>query len=198
MSLARLLDGSVVLGVTHAGLADGPFSVCDAAAQATLIRLEQHYVGAFGLNQQRSADCAPHLGRNPADVYFDGGAWPLITLAAAEFRYRLAVAVATGVTQTAPSRALWFGEAAAGSADGAPLTPADIAQRLLRAGDMGFAAVRAVTPVDGAMAEQVNRDSGAPQSARHLSWSYAAFLTAAAARRAALAAIEQGGKNVSG
>jgi glucoamylase len=43
-------------------------------------------------------------------------------------------------------------------------------------------AVRRVTPADGALSEQVDRASGEPVSARHLTWSYAAFVAAARMR----------------
>lgn len=182
-SVGKLLDASVILGVIHGGLDEGPFSISDPFVHGTLLRLEAHYAAAFPLNRRLGPDCAPHLGRNPADVYFDGGAWPLITLAAAELRFRLAVAVAAGRTpaeQIVP--ALWFGDAA-------QQEPCAVARLLLRAGDMGLAAVRAVTPADGAMAEQADRDTGAPRSARDLTWSYAAFLTALDARDHALGAM---------
>ena len=44
-------------------------------------------------------------------------------------------------------------------------------------------AVRTFTPASGALPEQLDRQSGAPASARNLTWSYAAFITAYYARR---------------
>jgi glucoamylase len=52
-------------------------------------------------------------------------------------------------------------------------------------GDAYLQTVRAFTPESGDMSEQFDRTTGAQTSARHLAWSYAAFLTAAAARHAA-------------
>jgi glucoamylase len=46
--------------------------------------------------------------------------------------------------------------------------------------------VRDLTPADGHFAEQVDRTTGAPASARDLTWSYAAFVAAAGSRAAAL------------
>jgi glucoamylase len=43
--------------------------------------------------------------------------------------------------------------------------------------------VRAFTPQSGDMSEQFDQRTGEQASARHLAWSYAAFLTAVAARR---------------
>ncbi len=50
-------------------------------------------------------------------------------------------------------------------------------------GDGFLATVRAYTPADGALSEQFDQRSGAQTSARHLAWSYAAFISCIAARR---------------
>ena len=50
--------------------------------------------------------------------------------------------------------------------------------------------VRAFTPDSGDLAEQFDQTTGAPNSARHLTWSYAAFISATAARNRALKAAD--------
>jgi glucoamylase len=50
-------------------------------------------------------------------------------------------------------------------------------------GDAHLRTVRRYAPEDGAFAEQFDRDSGRPCSARDLAWSHAAFLSCAHARR---------------
>ncbi|HEY4275294.1 MAG TPA: glycoside hydrolase family 15 protein [Rhizomicrobium sp.] len=50
-------------------------------------------------------------------------------------------------------------------------------------GDAYLETVRAFTPESGDMSEQFDQTTGAQTSARHLTWSYAAFLTAVAARQ---------------
>ncbi len=57
----------------------------------------------------------------------------------------------------------------------------------LRRGDAYLQTVRAYTPASGDLSEQFDRLTGAQTSARHLAWSYAAFLSCAAARTTALA-----------
>jgi GH15 family glucan-1,4-alpha-glucosidase len=52
-------------------------------------------------------------------------------------------------------------------------------------GDAFLETVRAFTPESGDLSEQFDQVTGAQNSARHLAWSYAAFLTAIAARRVA-------------
>lgn len=51
-------------------------------------------------------------------------------------------------------------------------------------GDAYLRTVRRYTPPGGEMSEQFDRGTGAQTSARHLAWSYAAFLSCVAARRA--------------
>jgi glucoamylase len=52
-------------------------------------------------------------------------------------------------------------------------------------GDAYLETVREFTPDSGDMSEQFDRNTGVQTSARHLAWSYAAFITAISARRAA-------------
>jgi glucoamylase len=46
--------------------------------------------------------------------------------------------------------------------------------------------VQAFTPGSGELSEQFDQTTGAQTSAKHLSWSYAAFITAAASRAEAI------------
>ena len=57
---------------------------------------------------------------------------------------------------------------------------------LLARGDRYLETVRAFTPESGDMSEQFDQRTGEQTSAKHLAWSYAAFISCAAARRAAL------------
>jgi glucoamylase len=56
----------------------------------------------------------------------------------------------------------------------------------VRRGDAYLATVRAYTPASGEMSEQFDQRTGAQTSAKHLAWSYAAFISCVAARRAAV------------
>ncbi|KAI9209054.1 glucoamylase I precursor [Polychytrium aggregatum] len=53
-----------------------------------------------------------------------------------------------------------------------------IVGNLSAAGDAFLRRVRFHTPTDGSMSEQIDRHHGAMRGARHLSWSYASFMTA--------------------
>ena len=98
----------------------------------------------------------PALGRSRGDRYFGGGAWYPTTLVAAGLHYRRA------------SHAPQVGAA------------------LIARGDGVMATVRALTPADGALSEQVDRTTGRQTSARHLTWSYAAFVETARLRKQAV------------
>jgi glucoamylase len=54
-------------------------------------------------------------------------------------------------------------------------------------GDAFLETVRAYTPASGDLSEQFDQNTGVQTSARHLAWSYAAFISCIAARRAVVA-----------
>ena len=157
-----LVDAAALLAVLDADLPDGPHSVLDPRFQETQNKIEALFANELPINHARPPDCGPALGRNQADRYFGGGAWYPTTLAAATIYYR---------------RALCAGQDAAA---------------LIRRGDGFMAMVRHLTPDDGAFSEQVDRITGQQTSARHLTWSYAAFVSATHLRHRALARRERG------
>jgi GH15 family glucan-1,4-alpha-glucosidase len=69
--------------------------------------------------------------------------------------------------------------AAAGASD---------ASRWIERGDEFLATVRSFTPANGELSEQFDQRTGAQTSAKHLAWSYAALISCATARRAAVGA----------
>lgn len=151
-------DVAVLLGVLHAAVDGGRHSVQDPRILATLERLEAIFSAEYPINAGLPAGAAPALGRFAGDAYYSGGAYHFATLAAAEFHYRR--------SRTARS-------------------PTDADRHRVR-GDAYLATVRRHVPDDGALAEQFDRTTGAPASAKDLAWSHAALVTAALARRAAI------------
>ncbi len=106
-----------------------------------------------------ATEAAPLVGRWPGDVYFDGQPWLPTSFGFAEFYYRRAAA--------------------------AELAPAE-RHRCRARGDAILEAVRAAFPKAGALPEQMDGTTGVPVSSRNLTWSHAALVAAAHARRAAL------------
>ncbi len=184
----RDLDVSVILAVLHAGRASGTHSVLDPRVQATLTALEELFEAQYAINRSVAPDRGPALGRYAADRYFGGGPWYLATLAAAEFYFRLASALACGAPLASEPENLRFRQrlGVAGGAVGND----EGARRALARGDSIMRTVRDFTPQSGELSEQFDQTSGVQTSAKHLSWSYAAFITAAAQRTQACRAIE--------
>jgi glucoamylase len=179
----REFDASVILGVLHAGRVGGPHSVLDPRVQATLTALEELFEAEFAINRERPPDRGPALGRYGGDRYYGGGAWYLATLAAAEFYFRLAQALRCGAQLPVTPENLRFRERL--GATGPVAGGERLALLAIERGDSFFRTVRAFTPDSGELSEQFDRNTGAQTSAKHLSWSYAAFITAAAGRAAA-------------
>ena len=134
----------------------------DPRVLATLARLEQLFDGLYAINHRRSPSTAPAMGRYAGDVYYSGGAYYFSTLAAAELCFEA-------------------GRAAEPSGD---------ARDWLAHGDAFLRTVQRFTPEDGALSEQFDQNTGAQTSARQLTWSHAALISAVAARREARLRLE--------
>ena len=151
------LDIAVIFAAIHAGGSQqGAHSVDDPRLHATLACLESLFDAEYAINRDRPASRGPAMGRYKGDVYFSGGAYYFSTLAAAEFCFRAAV--------------------------GAHVEPGS-RKVLIARGDGFLETVRAYTPPSGDMSEQFDQKTGAQTSARHLAWSYAAFISCIVARR---------------
>jgi glucoamylase len=183
------LDFAVVLGVLHAARTAGPHSVLDLKVMATLARLEELFALSYPINQNLPESHGPAMGRYAGDNYFSGGAYYFSTLGAAEYYYALAEAIAAaGGLPTADYEAFLRYLRAPNHA--LELSP-EVQRRYIFAesmnrGDQFMATVAAFTPASGELSEQFDQSTGAQTSAKSLTWSYAAFITAAARRKAAL------------
>jgi len=175
----RELDMAVILAVLHAGRTRGRHSVLDPRMQATIGALEELFAAEYAINCERPSERAPAMGRYANDRYYSGGAYFFATLAAAEFYFRLAMALRSGekLTATRENRRFLQRLGAAEAADSS-----EVATLAVQRGDGFMRTVRAFTPASGELAEQFDRTTGVQTSAKNLSWSYAAFITAAVSR----------------
>jgi glucoamylase len=184
----KALDIAVILGVLHAGRTKGAHSVLDPRAQATLTGLEDLFDLDYPINRERPPQRGPAMGRYAKDTYYGGNPWYLATLAAAEFYFKLAIALLSGAEMAMTNenerfrRRLFAADAAKGSRAFAAIA--------FERGEMFMRTVQAYTPASGDLSEQFDRTTGAQTSAKRLAWSYAAFITAAASRRRAYQAIQ--------
>jgi glucoamylase len=192
-SLGKQLDIATILAVLHADKRQGVHSILDPKIQATLKHLEDLFATTYSINLDSLPGRGPALGRYADDHYYSGGAYFFSTLAAAQLYFQFAEAVATGarVLVTPENKDMLL---AVNSNVNAPL-PALLNQpaprteafnALLKCGDRFMETVRAYTPASGDLSEQFDHVSGAQTSAKNLTWSYAAFITAFASRKAAL------------
>lgn len=153
-----MLDAVTLLAAWDADLPDGPHSIVDGRLDKTQAAIDVLFQTEFPINRTRTM--GPALGRSRQDRYFGGGAWYPTTLAAAGLCYRRA----------------WRQE-----------RKSHHNRDLIARGDAYLASLKDFTPTDGALSEQIDRSTGAQTSARHLTWSYAAFISTARERRLALA-----------
>ena len=142
-------DIAVVLATLCARREAGPHSVLDPRSQATLATLEDFFGAEYMINRGRDG---PAMGRYPGDVYYSGGAWYVSTLAAAEFYYRLAAALASGAELPATPENLGFRQVLGGTPAGAAFAR----------GDAFMATVRAFTPPSG----ELSSSSTGPRARR--------------------------------
>lgn len=153
---AKELDISVIFAALHAAGSGETHSVRDPRMHATLAKLEALFDAEYAINRNREGR-APAMGRYAGDVYYSGGAYYFSTLAAAEFCY---LAALTSQAIGSPAR-----------------------KSLVERGDAFLETVRRFTPLSGELSEQFDQQTGVQRSAQQLAWSYAAFISCAAARR---------------
>ena len=156
VSSTKTLDIAVILSAIHCADGDGAHSAGDPRMRATLDKLEQLFDRLYPINRERPRERGPAMGRYEGDAYYSGGAYYFSTLGAAEFCFLAAAADA----------------------------PGDVRNKWVARGDGFLETVRAFTPASGDLAEQFDQRTGEPTSAKHLAWSYAAFISCATARRA--------------
>jgi glucoamylase len=147
------LDIAVILAAIETF--DGQFQMPPTPVVATLRGLIQEFQARYPINQESKSNPAlgHALGRYPEDLYdgagFSGGnPWFLSTLAAAELYCDLAKVGAYSRSLALSLALPQFNR---------------VLRHLNKSGDMN---------------EQFNRASGYEQGARHLTWSYAAYITA--------------------
>lgn len=145
----------------------------------------------YPLNRDAPVGTAIAVGRYAEDVYYGGNPWYLATLAAAEQLYdALYVWKRTGSITVTPTSLDFFRDLApwVDLGDYFDTDPDFIVlcDAVFRYADGFLNVVEKYVGPEGSMAEQFDKSNGQPRSARDLTWSYAAFLTAAARREGAV------------
>ncbi|OJD31405.1 glycoside hydrolase family 15 protein [Diplodia corticola] len=166
---------------------DVTFQPCSSRALANHKAVTDSFRSIYTINSGIAAGSAVAVGRYAEDTYYNGNPWYLATLAAAEQLYDALYTWTREGSLTIDDVSLaFFQDVYPSAAAGTYAANSDTFVAILNAvktyADGYVGIVQAYTPADGSLAEQFSRDDGAPLSAPDLTWSYAAFLTAAARR----------------
>ncbi|KAG6889108.1 hypothetical protein C0995_003677 [Termitomyces sp. Mi166 len=184
-------DANTVLTSIHtfdaaAGCDATTFQPCsDRALSSLLIYIRSFDI--YTINNGLPANQGWATGRYAEDVYYGGNPWYLTTLAVAEQLYDALIVWNTQRTLNVTALSLPFFTnlvpgTTAGTYTSNSSTFAALTSAVKMYADSFVGVVERYTPADGALAEQFTRTEGTPTSARDLTWSYAALLTANNAR----------------
>ncbi|UNI20086.1 Glucan 1,4-alpha-glucosidase [Purpureocillium takamizusanense] len=198
-------DANTILASIHAfdpklGCDAATFQPCSDRALANHKATVDSFRAHYKINAISKGGKAAAVGRYVEDVYYNGNPWYLTTLAAAEqlydavFVWRSAGSVTVTDTSLAFFQDLDLGPPgvakgtyyARGASADDDITFASIVEAVSAYADGFVDVVATYAAANGSLAEQFSRDDGGPLSARDLTWSYAAFLTAAARRAGVL------------
>ncbi|KAI7976123.1 hypothetical protein EIK77_008141 [Talaromyces pinophilus] len=162
---------------------DVTFQPCSPRALANHKVYTDSFRSVYSLNSGIAEGVAVSVGRYPEDSYYNGNPWFLTTTAAAEQLYDAIYQwnKIGSITITSTSLAFFqdvYSSAAVGTyASGSTAFTAIIsAVKTYADGYMSIAQTHAMT--NGSLSEQFDKATGSELSARDLTWSYAALLTA--------------------
>lgn len=166
---------------------DSTFQPCSSRALANHKAVTDSFRSVYGINSGIPQGRAVAVGRYAEDVYFRGNPWYLATTAAAEQLYSALYQWDKQASLTIDSVSLpffkdVFSSAATGTYAKNSNTYKSIVDAVRTYADGYMEVVQKYTPSNGGLAEQFDKNNGSPLSAVDLTWSYAAFLTAAERR----------------
>lgn len=172
-----------------AGCDAATFQPCSDQALASHKVIVDAFRPLYGINHGIPASFAVAIGRYPEDAYYGGNPWYLCTLAAAEQLYdAIHVWRRQQFVEITDTSLAFFKDhyplATTGILNHNTPEYEAILEIITTYADGFLGIVAAHTPLGGSLAEQFHRDTGEPTSAKHLTWSYASFLTAARSRAA--------------
>ncbi|KGO67460.1 Six-hairpin glycosidase [Penicillium italicum] len=186
---ANTLLGSVQTFDREAGCDDTTFQPCSARALANHKVVTDSFRSIYSVNSGIAAGKAVAVGRYPEDSYYNGNPWYLCTLAAAEQLYDALYTWNRIGSLTITSVSLGFFKdlyvsAAIGTYSSSSDTYASIVSAVKAYADGYVSIVEKYAPSSGSLSEQFSKSDGSQLSARDLTWSYAALLTANERRNA--------------
>ncbi|OOQ85661.1 Glucoamylase [Penicillium brasilianum] len=181
-------DANTVLASIHtfdpeATCDDITFQPCSARALANHKVYTDSFRSVYSLNSGIAQGVAVAVGRYPEDSYYNGNPWFLSNLAAAEQLYDAIYQwnKIGSITITSTSLAFFkdiYSSAAVGTYASGSSTFTSIINAVKTYADGYVSIVQAHAFTNGSLSEQYDKSSGLSLSARDLTWSYAALLTA--------------------
>ncbi|RAL14878.1 putative glucan 1,4-alpha-glucosidase [Aspergillus homomorphus CBS 101889] len=181
-------DANTVLASIHtfdpaAGCDDTTFQPCSPRALANHKVYTDSFRSVYSLNSGIAEGTAVAVGRYPEDSYYNGNPWFLTTLAAAEQLYDAIYQWNRIGSITIDSTSLAFfkdiySSAAVGTYSSSSSAFSSIVSAVKTYADGYVSVVQSHAMTNGSLAEQYDKNHGTQLSARDLTWSYAAVLTA--------------------
>lgn len=169
------------------GCDDATFQPCSEKVLANHKVVTDSFRSVYSLNSGIPEGTAVAVGRYPEDVYYNGNPWYLTTLSAAEVLYdSLIVWKAQGYIQVTSTSLAFFKDLdssiTAGTYASGSSTYTTLYNAVSTYADGYVNIVATYAAANGSLSEQFDKATGNPLSAYDLTWSYAAFLSAAARR----------------
>ncbi|KAJ5461429.1 Glucoamylase [Penicillium daleae] len=181
-------DANTVLASIHtfdpeATCDDTTFQPCSSRALANHKVYTDSFRSIYSLNSGIAEGVAVAVGRYPEDSYYNGNPWFLSNLAAAEQLYDAIYQwnKIGSITITSTSLAFFkdvYSSSAVGTYASGSSTFTAIINAVKTYADGYVSIVQAHAFTNGSLSEQYDKSSGLSLSARDLTWSYAALLTA--------------------
>ncbi|RHZ59208.1 hypothetical protein CDV55_102012 [Aspergillus turcosus] len=181
-------DANTVLASLHtfdpaAGCDDTTFQPCSPRALANHKVYTDSFRSIYPINSGIAEGVAVSVGRYPEDSYYNGNPWFLTTLAAAEQLYDAIYQwnKIGSITITSTSLPFFndiYSSAAVGTYASGSSTFTAIINAVKTYADGYMSIVETHAMNNGSLSEQFDKTYGTSLSARDLTWSYAALLTA--------------------
>jgi glucoamylase len=185
----RQKDAAVFEGFNHGDLGDGVFGPTSKEVAGTVSTLAELFCNNFAVNGADTKAGVPGvlIGRYDGDHYAGGNPWHLLTASLAQILYR-------GATQSLNAHLNNSTSLDAAGVDAwkevlgisQDVELSGLAQSMAGAGDGVLTRLKKHVSGDNNnlhMAEQLDRNTGVPMSAKDLTWSYANVLSAVHSRQ---------------
>lgn len=184
---ANTILASISMFDPTVGCDSATFQPCSDKALANHKVVTDSFRSVYTINSGIAEGTAVAVGRYPEDVYYNGNPWYLCTLAAAEQLYdALIVWGSQGYIEVTSTSLAFFKDfddsVTAGTYESSSTTYTTLFDAVTTYAEGYMNVVATYAASNGSLSEQFDKSTGNPLSAYDLTWSYAAFLSAASRR----------------